>query len=41
MSYKLSKKADADFKKIYKYTYKNYGERQANKYTDSLENFFY
>jgi len=40
MSYKLSKKADADFKKIYKYTYINYGEHQADKYTDSLENCF-
>lgn len=41
MSYKLSKKAGASFKKIYKYTYKNHGERQVNKYTDSLENWFY
>jgi len=30
MRYKLSKKADDDFKKIYKYTYINHGERQAD-----------
>ena len=40
MSYKLSKKADDDFKKIYKYTYKIHGERQADKYTVSLEDCF-
>jgi len=40
MRYKLSKKADDDFKKIYKYTYINHGERQADKYTESLEDCF-
>jgi len=40
MSYKLSKKADSDFKNIYKYTYKKFGERQADKYTESLEDCF-
>ena len=37
MKYKLSKKADNDFKGIYKYTHKKHGEIQAIKYTKSLE----
>ncbi len=40
MKYKLSKRADKDFKGIYKYTYKKFGEQQADKYTDSLEQCF-
>ncbi|VAW85858.1 hypothetical protein MNBD_GAMMA16-1839 [hydrothermal vent metagenome] len=40
MVYKLSKKADEDFKNIYKYTYENHGEHQADKYTQSLEDCF-
>lgn len=40
MSYKLSKKADKDFEDIYEYSYENFGEQQADKYTDSLEECF-
>ncbi|VAW42610.1 hypothetical protein MNBD_GAMMA01-1385 [hydrothermal vent metagenome] len=40
MSYKLSKRAEADFRKIYKYTYREFGEEKADKYTDSLEECF-
>ncbi len=37
-SYKLSKKADADFVGIWNYTFDTWGELQADKYTDSLKN---
>ena len=37
MSYRLSVKADNDFKAIYKYTYINFSERLADKYTESFE----
>ena len=40
MGYKLSVKADNDFKAIYKYTYMNFGEHQADVYTDSLDSCF-
>jgi toxin ParE1/3/4 len=40
MNYKLSKKADKDFEDIYRYTYIEFGEHQADKYTDSLEACF-
>ena len=40
MIYSLSKKADKDFEGIYRYTYKEFGEQQADKYTDSLEACF-
>jgi len=40
MKYKLSKRADKDFKGIYKYTYTKFGEQQADKYTNSLEKCF-
>lgn len=40
MTYRLSKKADQDFAGIYRYTYKEFGEHQADKYTDSLEACF-
>lgn len=35
--YKLSKKAAEDFGNIYDYTFLNFGEDQADKYTDELE----
>jgi len=37
MTYKLSKKAEKDFSDIYRYTFKMFGELQADKYTVSLE----
>ena len=40
MKHKLSKRADTDLKKIYKYTYKTFGEKQADKYSESLEQCF-
>lgn len=41
MSYKLSFKAKNDFKGIYNYTFKKFGEEQAKKYTSSLEKCFF
>lgn len=35
--YKLSQKAAEDFGNIYEYTFLNFGEDQADKYTDELE----
>ncbi len=40
MGYKLSQKSEKDFEDIYEYTHKNFGEKQADKYTDSLEECF-
>lgn len=40
MPYKLSNKADNDLKKIYKYTVKNFGRRQTEKYGYSWEECF-
>lgn len=40
MTYKLSKKAEKDFSDIYRYTFKKFGELQADKYTNSLESTF-
>ncbi len=39
MIYKLSNKADADIKKIYTYTYSNYGDNQVDKYTNGVKLF--
>ncbi|HCH02616.1 MAG TPA: type II toxin-antitoxin system RelE/ParE family toxin [Vibrio sp.] len=35
--YKLSKKAEEDFGKIYEYTWLNFGEDQADDYTDDMD----
>ncbi|MCB0738792.1 MAG: type II toxin-antitoxin system RelE/ParE family toxin [Bacteroidetes bacterium] len=35
--YKLSQKAAEDFGDIYEYTYLNFGEYQADKYTEEME----
>ncbi len=35
--FKLSKKAADDFGNIYEYTYLNFGEVQADRYTDEME----
>ncbi|MCP3700092.1 MAG: type II toxin-antitoxin system RelE/ParE family toxin [Aliivibrio sp.] len=35
--YKLSNKAADDFGNIYEFTYLNFGEEQADKYTDDIE----
>jgi len=40
MSYKLSRKAEKDFADVYRYTFHEFGELQADKYTDSLETTF-
>lgn len=36
--FKLSFKAAEDFGDIYQYTYLNFGERQADSYTEEMEN---
>lgn len=38
--YRLLPKAEADFYDIYAYTYENFGEDQAEKYTDGLIDAF-
>jgi toxin ParE1/3/4 len=38
--YRLLPKAEADFYDIYAYTYENFGEGQAEKYTDGLLDAF-
>ena len=38
--YKLSCKAENDLKDIYKYTYHQHGEKQADKYIDALQKKF-
>lgn len=38
--YKLSRKAGSDLKDIYKYTYHEYGEEQADRYLSALEDAF-
>jgi toxin ParE1/3/4 len=37
--YKLSKLADSDFANIYDYTLLKFGEAQADRYTDALDEF--
>lgn len=36
--YKLSGKAAEDFADIYEYTWRNFGEQQADNYTEAMEN---
>ena len=38
--YRLLPKAEADFYDIYAYTYENFGEGQAERYTDGLIDAF-
>jgi toxin ParE1/3/4 len=38
--YTLSRKAESDLKDIYKYTYREYGEEQADRYLSALEEAF-
>ena len=37
--YKLSELADSDFSRIYDYTLSKFGESQADRYTDALDEF--
>ncbi len=39
-SFRLSKKAAQDLKEIYQYSYREYGERQADNYIQELEKVF-
>ena len=38
--YKLSKKAESDFRKIWNYTFDSWGEKQAEIYTTQLKSIF-
>ncbi|PHM52062.1 type II toxin-antitoxin system RelE/ParE family toxin [Xenorhabdus sp. KK7.4] len=38
--YRLSKQAAEDFAGIYDYTFRQFGEAQADQYTEALEEFF-
>ena len=40
MTYRLSQKAQEDVEDIYRYSYENFGERQADNYHDELFKWF-